>query len=74
MYAIVNENPTPFTEVPKQIGEINATCLAIDADERYQSADELLTDLRQCRDVSSGSEPVEIVMTFRMPCVCGKCF
>ncbi|MFQ5628149.1 MAG: hypothetical protein ACE5I1_05255, partial [bacterium] len=65
MYSIVNEEPEPLADVPRHIGEIVAKCLAKDTEERYQSADELLSDLQQCRAELSGSEPVETVSVFQ---------
>jgi serine/threonine protein kinase/Tfp pilus assembly protein PilF len=53
MYSLVNEDPLPiqrFNEhVPQEIERIIAKALAKDVEERYQSADDLLADLRRER-------------------------
>ncbi len=45
-YAILNENPAPLsTDFPDGLEDIVLRCLAKKADERYQSANDLLADL-----------------------------
>ena len=53
IYSIVNEEPEPLTAVrtgvPKELERIVDKCLAKDADERYQHAEDLLVDLHRLR-------------------------
>jgi len=50
VYSILNEKPKPLTElrpeVPAELEKIVSKCLAKQVADRYQTADELLTDLR----------------------------
>jgi len=52
VYSILHEEPEPITAlrsgVPMQLERIANKCLAKSPDDRYQHADELLVDLRQC--------------------------
>ena len=58
VYSIMNEAPEPLTAVrtgvPKQLEWIVEKCLAKSADDRYQSAKDLIVDLRKV-DVASAS-------------------
>jgi len=60
MYNIVNEDPTPISEsradAPRDLELILSTALAKNPDERYQSAEEFLSDLRAIRTQISSSE------------------
>ena len=53
IYSIVNEEPEPLTAVrtgvPKELERIVDKCLAKDAAERYQHAEDLLVDLQRLR-------------------------
>jgi len=58
IYSILNEKPKPVTdlrsEIPMSIEQVVAKALEKNPDERYQSIDELLDDLRS---ISEGIEP-----------------
>ncbi|HUU45746.1 MAG TPA: protein kinase [Acidobacteriota bacterium] len=61
-YAIANETPHPLerysADVPEGLQHIVGKCLAKDRDERYQSAADLVADLRALRRFSSvGGKP-----------------
>jgi len=59
IYGILNEDPAPIKRlrsgVSAGIGKIVETLLAKDADKRYQTAEELLTDLVKLREKESPS-------------------
>jgi len=54
MYAIVNEEPEPVTsvkpEVPLEVERVVGKALTKNPDKRYQSADELITDLQELQE------------------------
>ena len=59
MYSILNEAPPPIsnlhTDVPEALQHIAQKALAKNANERYQSAGELLVDLQSLRGASAGA-------------------
>ena len=63
MYQIVNEEPKVPSSlnpaIPDTLDRIVAKCLAKKPDDRYQNADELLSDLHSCRKMlsQSGASP-----------------
>ena len=63
IYAILNEEPKPVSgivkDVPKEIDEITKNLLAKKPDNRYQSADELLVDLKAIKQSLETGIPVE---------------
>ncbi len=58
MYQVLHSTPPPpslrNSEVPQMLDLIVAKALAKNVDERYQSAKELVEDLRECRNVLQG--------------------
>ncbi len=66
IYAIVNEQPEPLvrykTDVPDELQRVVAKCLAKRPEERYQSAADLVADLRSLRR-DSESQPVRTIAT-----------
>jgi tetratricopeptide (TPR) repeat protein len=60
LMAIISNDPTPVTdlrpEVPVELQRIIGRCLERDPNDRYQSAGELVTDLRRFRGDSTPSE------------------
>ncbi len=70
VYGILNENPEPLTAlrtgVPMSLEWIVNKCLAKSADDRYQSASDLMVDLRNLDLTASG---VSRISTASMPSV-----
>ena len=68
MYSIMNEDPEPLTALrtglPMELERIVNKCLAKEPDNRYQHADELIVDLRQCGR-STSKVPTSRVVSVR---------
>jgi len=62
MYSVVNEEPTLLTSlrtgVPVELERIVSKCLAKDPDERYQTANDLLADLRHFQRTRTTRAPL----------------
>lgn len=60
IYSILNEDPVPLTELQKEVSStlesIVKKALAKNPDERYQSADELLKELIELKDIGNKTE------------------
>ena len=70
LYSILNTDPQPITGLrtglPMQLEHIVHKCLAKRVDERYQSTDDLLAELRALkRTMESGAEPRRTLSTDR---------
>ena len=55
IYSILNEEPKQLTEIPKEIQEIISNCLSKNPSDRYQSVDELISDMQSLGILTNGS-------------------